>query len=88
MVTLIEAVGWLAVAFGSHAVLPVSAGIDKFNNRFAHRVDAGNSCWDRVSGESGVYGGPHEFTLDALCNYRIETYEEPGTVTKWRLIRD
>lgn len=84
---IVEGIGWIAMAWASHTVLPVSDMVDRYNDRFAARVDAGKSCWDRVSGEVGVYGGPHEFTLDAACNYRIETYEEQGTVKKWRLIR-
>ena len=85
---IIEAIGWLALTFGSHSALPISPAIDKFNTEFARRVDAGKSCWDRVSGSEGHYGGPEEFSLDPLCNYRIESYETEDTVTRWRLIRD
>jgi len=88
MVTIMEAIGYLAVAFGAHTTLPVAHMVDQYNTNFAIHVDSGDSCWDRVSGTEGVYGGPHEFTLDAVCNYRLETYEEQGPVTKWRLVRD
>ena len=84
---LIEFIGWIAAAYAGHTALPVADAVDHYNREFAIAVDAGDSCFNRVSGEYGIYGGPHEFDLDPLCNYRIETYEEPGTVTKWRLIR-
>ena len=84
---LIEALGWIAAAWTGHTALPVSDAIDNYNRDFAISVDAGNSCWDRVSGDYGIYGGPDEFTLDPLCNYRLVSYEEPGTVKRWRLIQ-
>ena len=84
---IVEGIGWLAMAWASHTALPVSDMIDRYNDRFAVRVDAGQGCFNRVSGDEGVYGGPHEFNLDPLCNYRIESYEEVGVQTKWRIIR-
>ena len=84
---IVEGIGWLALAFGSHNLLPVSKAIDVYNNHFAMKVDRGNSCWDRVSGIEGHYGGPEEFSLDLLCNYRLESYTEEGPVKKWRLYR-
>ena len=58
MVTLIEAVGYWAIAWGSHAALPFADMVDRHNERFAHRVDAKHSCWNRVGGTEGEYGKP------------------------------
>jgi hypothetical protein len=88
MVTLIEAIGYLAIAFGAHTILPVADAVDKYNDRFAMRVDAGKSCWDRVSGKVGVYGGPHEFTMDAMCNYKLHKETVNKDVTVWKLKRN
>ena len=88
MITLIEAIGYLAIAYGSHTALPVADAVDKFNDHFAVRVDAGKSCWDRVSGEAGVYGGPHEFELDLACNYRLKKVAREGVVYDWILERE
>ena len=87
MVTLLEAVGWWAIAWGSHTALPVADMVDRFNDRFAARVDNGRTCWDRVSGESGVYGGPHEFSLDLACNYRLKKVAKEGIVHEWVIER-
>ena len=87
MVTLIEAIGYLAIAYGSHTALPLANAVDRYNERFALRVDAGRSCFDRIGGEVGSYGSPGDFDLDPACNYRLETYQVEDTVTKWRLIR-
>jgi len=84
---IIEAVGWIALSWASHTAIPVSAAVDAWNNRFVHRVDAGRSCWDRIGGTVGEYGSPENYTLDLACNYRLESYTEEDTVTKWRLIR-
>ena len=35
MVTLIEAVGYLAIALGSHTALPLADMVDRHNERFA-----------------------------------------------------
>lgn len=88
MVTIMEAIGYLAIAWTSHATLPVADAIDKFNNQFAISVDAGDSCWDRVSGQEGIYGGPHEFTLDATCNYKLHKETVTKDVTVWKLKRN
>ena len=88
MVTLLEAIGYFAIAWSAHTTLPVADAVDRYNNRFARHVDAGDSCWDRVSGTVGEYGKPENYTLDATCNWKLERYTEEGTVTKWRLIRD
>ena len=87
MVTLIEAVGWFAIAWTSHTVIPISNAIDEWNNHFAVEVDSGNSCFDRVSGIEGHYGGPHEFSLDPLCNYRIKKAPVEGQRYEWILER-
>jgi len=84
---IIEGIGWIATAMMGFHSLPVAAALNHYNDQFAIAVDSGDSCWDRVSGTEGVYGGPHEFTLDAVCNYRIQHYTEEGTVSRWRLIR-
>ena len=84
---IMEFLGWFAsVAMGVHT-LPVADAINQYNDHFAMEVDRGESCFTRVSGFEGVYGGPHEFALDPLCNYRLESYEVEDTVKKWRLIR-
>ena len=87
MVTLIEAVGYWAIAWGAHTALPLADMVDRHNERFAHRVDAGRSCFDRVGGTEGEYGSPEHYSLDLACNYRITKTTEEGTVTRWRLIR-
>jgi len=87
MVTLIEAVGYLAIAWGSHTALPFADMVDRHNKRFARRVDSGHSCWDRIGGSAGEYGKPEDYSLDLACNYRLVKTTEEGTVTRWRLIR-
>ena len=84
---IVEGIGWVAMAWASHTALPVSDMVDRYNDRFAVRVDSGKSCWDRVSGEVGVYGGPHEFTMDLACNYRLKKTVVKEDVTKWSLER-
>ena len=84
---IIEGIAWIAIAWASHTAIPVSAAVDVWNNRFSHRVDSGRSCWDRIDGTVGEYGSPENYTLDLACNYRLESYTEEDTVTKWRLIR-
>ena len=84
---IIEAIGWLAAAYTGAVALPVAGAINQYNNRFAIRVDAGRSCYNRIGGEVGSYGSPSDFDLDPTCNYRVETYQVEDTVTKWRLIR-
>ena len=84
---IIEALGWIAATWMGFTALPVANSLNDYNNHFAMEVDRGSSCFSRVSGIEGHYGGPEEFELDALCNYRLQTYEVEDTVTKWRLIR-
>ena len=85
MTPVIEIIGWAAVAAMSGGA--VSGPLNTFNNWFAVGVDTGHSCWNRVSGEAGVYGGPHEFDLDPLCNYRIKKKPVDGQAYDWVLER-
>ena len=85
---IIEGIGWIAAAWLSYTAIPVSNTIDQYNHEFAQHVDAGDSCWDRVDGTVGEYGKPENYTLDATCNWTLESYTEEDTVTKWRLIRE
>ena len=55
-----------------------AAQLDNFNTKFAVGVDAGDSCFDRISGTPGTYGSPEDYSLDLLCNYRL--VKEQGTV--------
>jgi len=84
---IIEALGWVAVTFGSNMALQPGHMLENYNNHFAMEVDRGNSCWDRVSGIEGAYGGPHEFTMDLLCNWRLKRTPVEGTVYEWSLER-
>ena len=61
--------------------------LNTFNDQFAADVDAGKSCFDRVSGEVGSYGKPSDFSMDALCNYRLKSKDVPSTSRKWYLER-
>ena len=63
------------------------APLNTFNDQFAMDVDAGKSCFDRVGGESGSYGKPSDFSMDALCNYRLKSKDVPSTSRKWYLER-
>ena len=65
----------------------VAPSINEYNNHFAMEVDRGSSCFTRVSGFEGVYGGPEEFELDGLCNYRIHRTPVEGTVYQWSIER-
>ena len=51
------------------------APLNNFNDQFVADVDAGNSCFNRVAGEVGSYGSPHNFSMDFTCNYRL--FKEP-----------
>ena len=75
--TGITFLGWLAAAYMGTLALP-AAQLTKFNHDFSVGVDAGDSCWDRVSGTPGTYGQPSDYTLDLACNYRL--VKEQGTV--------
>ena len=85
---IIEGIGWIATAMMGFHTLPVADALNKYNDHFAMEVDRGNSCWDRVSGFEGVYGGPHEFELDLVCNYKLKKVTETKDVTSWKLVRD
>ena len=85
---IIEALGWIAVTFGSNMALQPGHMLENYNNHFAMEVDRGDSCFTRVSGFEGVYGGPHEFDLDPLCNYRIKRVAREGVVYDWVLERN
>jgi hypothetical protein len=75
--TALTFMGWLALSYIGTLAIP-AAQLDNFNTRFAAKVDAGDSCWDRVSGTPGTYGKPSDYTLDLACNYRL--VKEQGTV--------
>ena len=77
--TGITFLGWLAAAYMGTYAIP-AAQLDNFNTKFAVSVDAGDSCFDRVSGTPGSYGSPENYSLDLLCNYRL--VKEQGTVYK------
>ena len=84
---IMEAIGWVAITWGGTTALPVADAINEYNTNFATTVDSGDSCFDRVDGVVGTYGGPNDYELDLLCNYRLQSYEVEEPVTKWRLIR-
>ena len=83
----IEFLGWLSAAWMGTTALPGGNAINDYNNHFAMEVDRGSSCFTRVSGFEGVYGGPEEFELDGLCNYRIHRTPVEGTVYQWSIER-
>ena len=87
---LISGIGWLA-AVVFPVVTPVGTMVaqktNEFNTEFAQRVDAGNSCFDRVGGEVGSYGKPSDFSLDLVCNYRLKQVTKEGTYKEWVLER-
>ena len=85
---VIEGIGWIATAMMGFHTLPVADALNEYNNHFAMEVDRGDSCWNRVSGFEGVYGGPHEFELDLVCNYKLKKVTETKDVTSWKLVRD
>ena len=85
---IIEGIGWVATAvLGLHGT-PVADALNDYNNHFAMEVDRGNSCFNRVSGFEGVYGGPQEFDMDLLCNWRLKKVAREGTVYDWILERN
>jgi len=71
---------WMGMATAQHP-------LNTFNEAFAHRVDAGRSCFTRVAGEPGTYGVPSNYDLDPLCNWRVVTVTETGPHKKLKLIR-
>ena len=74
--------GWLAAAYTGSLIIP-AAQLTKFNHDFAVSVDAGDSCWDRVSGTPGIYGQPSDYSLDLVCNYKLKKVEG----TTWSITR-
>jgi len=80
--TGITFLGWLAAAYMGTYAIP-AAQLDNFNTKFAVGVDAGDSCFDRVSGTPGTYGSPENYSLDLTCNYKL--VKSQGTV--WKLTR-
>ncbi len=78
--------GWLfAASIGSMAI--PGDKLDAMNDAFAKGVDSNKSCWDRVSGTPGEYGGPHNYSLDPLCNYRLKHVTKEGTYKSWTFTR-
>ena len=84
--TGITFLGWLAAAYMGTLALP-AAQLDNFNTKFAVGVDAGDSCFDRVSGATGTYGKAENYSLDLLCNYRLTHEVVNKDVKVWRLSR-
>ena len=76
--TIAAALGWLASAHIAMLALP-GQKLDDFNTAFAVKVDAGESCWARISGEPGSYGATssvaesapaHNYSYNLICAYR------------------
>ncbi len=67
-----EFLGYIVAAYIAAGMIPFEA-LDHVNTEFAKRVDASpsQSCSYRVAGEPGSYGGPHNYSLDLLCRYRL-----------------
>ena len=61
--------------------------VNNLNEQFAMNVDSGKSCFSRVSGTAGEYGSPEDYSLDLLCNYRLESFLVESTERKWRIVR-
>ena len=85
---VIEFLGWLSAAWMGTVTLPLADAINEYNNHFAMEVDRGSSCFDRVSGIEGYYGGPHECSMDLVCNYRLKKVAREATVYDWVLERN
>lgn len=85
---IVEALGWIAITFGSNMALQPGHALAGVNEAFARGVDSGDSCWDRVAGEEGSYGGPENYTLDLLCNYRLHKETVTKDVTTWKIKRN
>ena len=85
--TALTFMGWLALSYIGTIAIP-AAQLTKFNHDFAVSVDAGDSCWDRVSGTPGRYGQPSDYSLDLLCNYRLKHETVSQDVKVWSLTRD
>ena len=84
---IMEAIGWMATAaLGIHGT-PVADAVNKYNNHFAKKVDAGHSCYSRTGGDKGSYGSPDDYSLDLACNYRLKKVAREGVVYDWVLER-
>ena len=79
-------IGWFTAAYVGTLALPAEQ-LTKFNHDFSVNVDAGDSCWDRVSGTPGIYGQPSDYSLDLLCNYKLTHETVNKDVKVWRLSR-
>ena len=70
---------FMGAALATFMVAHGGAGpLEVFNEAFAHRVDAGRSCFTRIAGEPGTYGGPTNYDLDYACNWRLTSVKESG----------
>ena len=65
---------FICLCFCAHSQQSIALRFN-FNDQFVADVDAGNSCFNRVAGEVGSYGSPHNFSMDYTCNYRL--FKEP-----------
>ena len=77
-----------ALSLSTPILSPAVDALENFNTKFAMRVDAGKSCFDRVSGTPGTYGNPHNYSLDPLCNYRLKYVTRDGEHKVLTLTRD
>ena len=82
---VLEFIGALAGAYMSATV--GSHPLNNLNEAFAHRVDRGRSCFTRIAGEPGSYGGPTNYDLDPLCNWRVVSVVETSEHKHLKLIR-
>ena len=71
---------WMGGAIAQHP-------LNTFNEMFAHRVDSGRSCFTRIAGEPGSYGGPTNYDLDPACNWRVVSVVETSEHKHLKLIR-
>ena len=69
--TIAEALGFIAITFGSGTALQIGNGVNEYNANFAASVDADKSCWERIAGEEGSYGGPENYSLNIFCQYKL-----------------
>ena len=87
---IMTGIGWIASVF-LPAMSPLGTAItdktNEYNTQFAHDVDAGDSCFNRVGGEVGTYGKPSNYSLDLICNWRLKHVTKEGTYKEWILER-
>ena len=87
---IMTGIGWIASVM-LPALSPVGTMItdktNEFNKAFAHSVDSGDSCFNRIGGEVGTYGKPSDYSLDLICNYRLKQVTKEGTYKEWVLER-